>query len=67
MKSLAESGLTMLIVTHEMDFAKDVSNRIVFMDKGVIAEEGPPENLNNGASTDKGILKRTLNPNTNMI
>lgn len=69
MKSLAESGLTMLIVTHEMDFAKDVSNRIVFMDKGVIAEEGPPEKIFNNPEhpRTKEFLKRTLNPNTNMI
>lgn len=45
MKDLAKSGLTMIIVTHEMDFAKDVSNRIVFMDQGVIAEEGTPEQI----------------------
>ena len=42
MKELAESGLTMLIVTHEMEFAKEVSDRVVFMDKGVIAEAGNP-------------------------
>ncbi len=40
MKQLADEGLTMIIVTHEMEFAKDVSSRVVFMDKGVIAEEG---------------------------
>lgn len=45
MKDLAKSGLTMIIVTHEMDFAKDVSNRVVFMDQGVIAEEGTPEQI----------------------
>lgn len=45
MKDLAQSGLTMIIVTHEMDFAKDVSNRVVFMDQGVIAEEGSPEQI----------------------
>jgi len=42
MRTLAESGLTMLVVTHEMAFARDVSSRVVFMDKGVIAEEGEP-------------------------
>lgn len=45
MKTLAKEGLTMVIVTHEMQFAKDVSTRIVFMDKGIIAEEGKPEEL----------------------
>lgn len=43
MKNLAGSGLTMLIVTHEMDFARDVSTRILFMDKGYIIEDAPPE------------------------
>lgn len=45
MRDLAESGLTMIIVTHEMEFARDVSDRVVFMDKGVIAEEGSPQQL----------------------
>ena len=40
MKTLAHTGLTMIIVTHEMEFARDVSDRVIFMDKGVIAEEG---------------------------
>ncbi len=43
MKSLAQSGLTMLVVTHEMSFARDVSDRVVFMDKGVIEEDNTPE------------------------
>ncbi len=45
MKKLAESGLTMLVVTHEMGFAKDVSNRVIFMDQGLIAEEGTPKQI----------------------
>lgn len=40
---LAYSGMTMVVVTHEMRFAKDVADRIIFMDEGMIAEEGPPE------------------------
>lgn len=62
MKELAESGLTMLIVTHEMEFAREVSDRIVFMDKGVIAEEGTPEQifLNPTQVRTKEFLKRTL-------
>ncbi len=45
MQDLAKSGLTMLIVTHEMEFARDVSDRVIFMDKGVIAEEGSPQQI----------------------
>ena len=45
MQELAQEGLTMIVVTHEMEFARDVSNRVIFMDKGVIAEEGKPEEL----------------------
>jgi polar amino acid transport system ATP-binding protein len=44
-KSLAEEGTTMLIVTHEMRFARDVSDRVVFMDGGRIAEQGPPRRI----------------------
>jgi putative lysine transport system ATP-binding protein len=45
MKKLATTGLTMIIVTHEMEFARDVSDRVIFMDKGVIAEEGTAEDI----------------------
>lgn len=45
MKDLAKTGLTMIVVTHEMQFAKDVSDRVIFMDQGVIAEEGSPEEV----------------------
>ncbi|WP_265456315.1 amino acid ABC transporter ATP-binding protein [Enterococcus sp. HY326] len=45
MKALAHTGLTMVIVTHEMAFAKDVSDRVIFMDQGIIAEEGTPEDI----------------------
>lgn len=44
-KNLAESGMTMLVVTHEMSFAKDVAQRIVFMDGGVIAADGTPDEI----------------------
>lgn len=62
MKELAKSGLTMLVVTHEMGFAKEVANRVVFMDKGVIAEEGTPEQIFNHPAKDrtKEFLKRVL-------
>lgn len=45
MKELAHTGLTMIIVTHEMAFARDVSTRTIFMDKGYIAEDAPPDIL----------------------
>ncbi|ACR78851.1 amino acid ABC transporter ATP-binding protein [Kosmotoga olearia] len=45
MKDLASSGMTMLVVTHEMGFARTVSDEIIFMENGVIVEQGPPEEL----------------------
>lgn len=45
MKTLVGEGLTMIVVTHEMAFARDVSNRTVFMKDGIICEEGPPEQI----------------------
>lgn len=62
MKELADSGLTMLIVTHEMEFAREVSDRVVFMDKGVIAEEGTPEQIFNTPTHERTreFLKRIL-------
>ncbi len=45
MRELAASGLTMLVVTHEMAFARDVSKRVIFMDEGLIAEDGDPQQL----------------------
>ena len=44
-RDLAEEHMTMVIVTHEMTFARDVSDRVIFMDKGVIVEEGSPEQV----------------------
>lgn len=65
MRELAESGLTMLIVTHEMGFAKEVADRVVFMDNGVIAEEGSPEQIFNNPAQERTreFLKRTLQQN----
>ena len=62
MKELAESGLTMLVVTHEMQFARDVADRVVFMDKGVILEEGTPEEIFNQPKHERtrSFLKRML-------
>jgi len=45
MRQLRDDGMTMIIVTHEMNFARQVANRVLFMDRGVIVEEGPPESL----------------------
>ncbi|HBG76491.1 amino acid ABC transporter ATP-binding protein [Eubacteriales bacterium mix99] len=64
MKGLAEAGLTMLVVTHEMGFAKDVADRVVFMDQGVITEEGSPEQvlIHPQKNRTREFLKRTLQP-----
>ena len=45
MKELAEAGMTMVVVTHEMGFARDVADRIFFVDEGIIMEEGTPEEV----------------------
>ena len=45
MKRLAEEGMTMIVVTHEMGFAREVADRVIFMDKGVIVEEGNPSDF----------------------
>jgi ABC-type polar amino acid transport system ATPase subunit len=45
MRSLAHDGMTMVVVTHEMAFAKNVSDKVVFMDNGVIAEQGSPKQM----------------------
>lgn len=62
MRQLTETGLTMVIVTHEMKFAEEVSDRVIFMDKGVIAEEAPPEVLFNHPkeARTKEFLQRIL-------
>jgi len=44
-RELAESGMTMIIATHEMSFARDIANRVCFLDAGVILEQGPPEQI----------------------
>lgn len=62
MKELADNGLTMLVVTHEMGFAKQVSDRVVFMDQGVIVEEGSSDQIFNNPKHERTreFLKRTL-------
>lgn len=58
-KDLANEGMTMVIVTHEMRFAREVSNNIVFIHEGVIGEQGAPEEIFNNPKTEE--LKRFLN------
>ncbi len=62
MKGLAHSGLTMLVVTHEMQFAKEVADRVVFMDDGVIVEQDRPEVIFNNPQQERTrtFLKRIL-------
>ena len=63
MKNLAQTGMTMIVVTHEMGFAKEVSSRVVFMDNGYICEEGTPTEIfeNPQQQRTKEFLKRYLN------
>ena len=63
MKDLAKSGLTMLVVTHEMSFAQEVANRVVFMDQGVIVEDNSPEIIFNTPEHKRTqeFLSRMLN------
>ena len=55
MRSLAKSGMTMLIVTHEMGFARDVSTRVFYMDQGIIYEDGTPEEVFNHPKRERTI------------
>ena len=61
MKDLAASGMTMAVVTHEMNFAKEVSSKIVFMDEGVLAEQGTPKEIFENPQNEH--LKRFININ----
>ncbi|MBQ7889677.1 MAG: amino acid ABC transporter ATP-binding protein [Erysipelotrichaceae bacterium] len=62
MKDLANEGLTMIVVTHEMGFAKDVADQVVFMDQGVIVEQGSPEEIFNNPKQErtKAFLSRII-------
>ena len=62
MKKLAEEGTTMVVVTHEMSFAREVASRVVFMDGGKVVEQGPPSEVfgNPKEERTKQFLKRTL-------
>lgn len=53
MKNLAEKGMTMVIVTHEMGFAREVADRILFMDEGVVVEEGTPDQIFNNTQSER--------------
>jgi polar amino acid transport system ATP-binding protein len=53
MKKLAKEGMTMMVVTHEMGFARDVASRVLFMDGGVIVEEAPPKEMFEHPRTDR--------------
>jgi polar amino acid transport system ATP-binding protein len=60
MRELAQAGMTMIVVTHEMGFARDVADRVVFMDAGVVVEEGDPHDVFNNPQHDrtKSFLSR---------
>jgi len=62
MKNLADEGMTMVVVTHEMGFAKEVAHRVVFMDEGVIIEEGTPAQVFDAPTNErtKAFLQKVL-------
>ena len=62
MKELADSGMTMIVVTHEMGFAKEVGSRVLFMDDGRIVEEGSPDEIFNHPKNErlKEFLSKVL-------
>lgn len=62
MRNLANQGMTMLVVTHEMNFAKNIANKVIFMDKGYIVESGTPQELFDNPKTDR--LKEFLKTNS---
>jgi polar amino acid transport system ATP-binding protein len=64
MRHLAEEGMTMIVVTHEMSFAREVADRVAFMDDGVIVEEGKPEQVigNPRHERTRTFLARILDP-----
>jgi polar amino acid transport system ATP-binding protein len=64
MRSLAEDGMTMVVVTHEMAFAKAVGDRVLFLDRGVILEEGPARDVltNPREARTRNFLRRVTHP-----
>jgi len=67
MRALAEAGMTMIIVTHEMAFARDVADRVVFMDEGMIVEQGAPDVLLTAPSHERtrSFLRRVIERSEN--
>jgi putative lysine transport system ATP-binding protein len=63
MTDLAKTGLTMLVVTHEMQFARDVSDTVLFMNEGIVAEQGTPDQIfgHPQETVTQDFLKRYLN------
>lgn len=53
MKNLAREGMTMVVVTHEMGFAREVADRVIFMDKGIVQEDGPPGQIFGNAQNER--------------
>ena len=53
MRELAQGGMTMIVVTHEMGFAREVADRVVFMDGGVVVEQGPPDEVINNPQHER--------------
>ncbi|NIJ15015.1 polar amino acid transport system ATP-binding protein [Saccharomonospora amisosensis] len=64
MRQLAEEGMTMLVVTHEMQFAREVADKVLFMDDGAVVEEGPPAQVIGDPREERtrSFLSRVLNP-----
>ena len=64
MRTLAEEGMTMLVVTHEMIFAREVGDRVIFLDDGVVLEEGPPDQVLGAPREERtqAFLRRVLDP-----
>ena len=55
MKELAKAGMTMVVVTHEMGFAREVADRVIFIDEGVIMEEGTPDEVFNHTKNPRAV------------
>ena len=65
MRELADEGMTMIVVTHEMSFAREVADEVVFMDGGVVVEKGPPSQVITDPQHDRTrtFLRRMLSEN----
>jgi polar amino acid transport system ATP-binding protein len=64
MKELASDGMTMIVVTHEMEFAREVANRVVVLDQGELIEQGPPEQIFSAPEhpRTRAFLRRMFKP-----